>query len=104
MQWSRNLVNGNTTWGKLKQGFQKDSEDKVIMVRMMIVMWHLFTSKYGQKDARNASPAHRSVLEQMTSWNFQYTAIGTIIRKNLLEVYSCEGYAVPRIWDDLGIF
>ena len=51
----------------------------------------------------NAAPAHRSVLEQVTSRNLHSSAIGTIIGRNISEGYSCEGYEVPRIWDDLGI-
>ena len=66
-------------------------------------MRHLSTSKYVQKASRNAAPDHRSVLEQVASWNLHSTAISTITVKKLLEVYSCEGHTVPRIWYDPGI-
>ena len=66
MQCSRKLGNGNSPLGKLKQVFQIEREDQVSMARRLLGMRHLSTSKYGQKTTRNAVPANRSVLEQVT--------------------------------------
>ena len=45
---------------------KKDREYQVSMVRRLLWLRHLSTNKYGQKAARNAAPAHRGVLEQVT--------------------------------------
>ena len=42
-------------------------------------MRHMSTINYGQEAASNVAPAHRSVLELVTSWNSHSTEIGTII-------------------------
>ena len=36
------------------------------MVRRLLEIWHMYTSKYGQKYARNAAPTHRSELEEVS--------------------------------------
>ena len=49
------------------EGFQKYCEDQVSMFRRLLGIRHLSTSKYGQKASINSAPAHKSVLEQVTS-------------------------------------
>ena len=69
------LANSN----QCSEGFPKYRKDQVSMAIILLGMRHLSASKYGHNAARNAAPAHRSVLEQVASLNSHSTAIGTII-------------------------